>query len=75
MRWFHLAIIVLFVAATAIFALQNLQTVGVTFIRTSIQMPLAFLIVIIYLIGAATGGILLASLRRSFEGARRTSVP
>jgi len=74
MRWFHLAIIILFAAATAIFALQNLQGVAVTFIRSSVQMPLALLIVIIYLLGAAAGGILLASLRRSLEGARRTSV-
>ena len=76
MRWFYLAIIVLFAAATVIFAAQNFQVVAVSFLRISIQTPLAFLIAVIYLLGAVTGGSLLALLRRSIEGARRrTTVP
>jgi uncharacterized integral membrane protein len=71
MRWFHLAVIVLFAAVIIIFAGQNFQTVTVSFLRMSAQVPLAFLIVVIYLLGAATGGSLLALLRRSIEGARR----
>jgi lipopolysaccharide assembly protein A len=71
MRWLHLAVIVLFAALTAVFAMQNLQTVTVSFFRISAQMPLAFLVAIIYLLGALTGGSLFALLRRSFEGARR----
>jgi hypothetical protein len=34
-------------------------------------MPLAFLVTIIYLLGAATGSSLFALLRRALEGARR----
>ena len=71
MRWFHLAVIVLFVAAIVVFAIQNLQVVDVSFLRISFHTRLAFLIAIIYLLGAATGGSLLALLRRSFEGARQ----
>jgi uncharacterized integral membrane protein len=71
MRWFHLAVIVLFAAVTAVFAIQNLQTVTVSFFRIGAQMPLAFLVAIIYLLGAVTGGSLFALLRRAFEGARR----
>jgi lipopolysaccharide assembly protein A len=71
MRWFHLAVIVLFVAAVVVFAAQNLQVVDVSFLRMSVHTRLAVLITIIYLLGAATGGSLLALLRRSFEGARR----
>jgi uncharacterized integral membrane protein len=71
MRWFYLAIIVLLAAATVIFAAQNFQVVAVSFLRISIQTPLAFLIAVIYLLGAVTGGSLLALLRRSIEGARR----
>jgi uncharacterized integral membrane protein len=71
MRWLHLAVIVLFAAVTAIFALQNLQIVTVSFFRVGAQMPLAFLVAIIYLLGALTGGSLFALLRRAFEGARR----
>jgi lipopolysaccharide assembly protein A len=71
MRWLHLAIIVLFAAVTAVFAMQNLQTVTVSFLRIGAQMPLAFLVAIIYLLGAVTGGSLFALLRRALEGARR----
>jgi putative membrane protein len=71
MRWFHLAIIVLFAAAVTIFAAQNFQIVTVSLLRISANTPLAFLIAIIYLLGAATGGSLLALLRRSIAGARQ----
>jgi lipopolysaccharide assembly protein A len=75
MRWFHLAVIVLFAAVTAVFAMQNLQTVTVSFLRIGAQLPLAFLVAIIYLLGALTGGSLFALLRRSFEGARSRTFP
>lgn len=71
MRWVHLAVIVIFLAATGVFAAQNFQEVDVSFMQISIRMRLAFLIILIYLLGAATGGSLLALLRRSFEGARQ----
>ena len=67
MRWLYLAVIVLFVAATVIFAIQNLQVVEVSLLRMSFRTPLAFLIAIVYVLGALSGGGLLALLRRSFE--------
>ena len=70
MRWIYLAIIVLFAAATLIFALQNLETVTITFFRVNIGLPLALLAIIAYLLGAATGGSLFALLRRSYAGSR-----
>jgi len=54
MRWFHLAVIILFAAVTATFAMQNFQIVTVSFLRIGAQMALAFLVAIIYLLGAAT---------------------
>jgi hypothetical protein len=36
--------------------------------------PLALLVAVAYLLGAATGGILFALLRRSYEGSRRSVV-
>jgi uncharacterized integral membrane protein len=71
MRWFHLAVIILFAAVTAMFAMQNFQMVSVSFLRFSAQMPLAVLVAIIYLLGAATGSSLFALLRRVLAGARR----
>ena len=52
MRWLHIAIVVLFVAVITIFALQNLEAVAVSFMPASIQMPLALLVVVVYLLGA-----------------------
>lgn len=71
MRWFYLSVITLFAVAAIIFAAQNVQAVTVAFLGFSARMPLALLIVGIYLLGAATGGGLLAFLRRSVEGARQ----
>jgi lipopolysaccharide assembly protein A len=69
MRWFHLALIVLLATITLVFAIQNFQIVTVSFLRISAQTPLAFLVALIYLLGALTGGSLLALLRRSIAAA------
>ena len=71
MRWFHLAVIILFVAVILIFMVQNLDVVTVAFLGFSARAPLAVVIPIIYLLGAATGGSLIALLRRSYERSRR----
>jgi lipopolysaccharide assembly protein A len=70
MRWIHLSIIVLFAAATVIFALQNFEIVTVSFLSFEARVPLALLIAIVYLLGAATGGSLFALLRRSYKGSK-----
>ena len=71
MRWFYIAVICVFAAAVIIFATQNLQIVTMSFLGFSARVPLALLAVGIYLLGAVTGGSLLALLRQSIEGARR----
>jgi len=71
MRWLHLAIVVLFAAATAIFALQNLEIVTMSFLGFSARVPLAFMAAGVYVAGAATGSSLLALLRRSYEGSKQ----
>ena len=72
MRWFHLAVLILFVAVILIFAFQNLDTVTVSFLGFSARAPLAVVVPIVYLLGAATGGSLIALLRRSYAGSRRS---
>ena len=74
MRWFQLGVIILFAAMTIIFAAQNFQMVTVSFLRIGAQMPLALLVVIIYLLGAVTGGSLLALLRRAVEGSKQRAL-
>jgi putative membrane protein len=69
-RSLYLAIIVVFVAAVIIFAFQNTQTVDVSFLTLAFRMPLAILIFVVYVLGAATGGSLYALLRWSYQRSR-----
>src|SRR5262245_3878815 len=71
MRWIYVTVIILFVAATVIFAFQNFETVTMSFLGFNVRAPLALLSAVIYLLGAATGGSLLALLRRSYEASRQ----
>ena len=70
MRWIYLAVIILFIAATVIFAAQNFEIVTMSFLGLNARVPLALLAAVAYLLGAATGGSLYALLRRSFEESR-----
>jgi lipopolysaccharide assembly protein A len=70
MRWVYLAVIVLFAAAMFVFALQNFEIVTMSFLGINARVPLALLVAVAYLVGAVTGGSLLALLRRSYEGSR-----
>jgi putative membrane protein len=72
MRWIYLAVIILFAAATIIFALQNLEIVTMSFLGFNAHLPIALLVGVVYLLGAATGGSLFALLRRSYQGSRRS---
>ena len=74
MRWIYLAVIILIAAATIIFALQNFEIVTMSYLGFNARVPLAVLVGVVYLLGAATGGSLFALLRRSYEGSRRSIV-
>ena len=69
MRWFYLAVVILFAAAIIIFAVQNFESVTMSFLGISARTPLALLVVVVYLLGTVTGSSLLALLRRSVERA------
>ena len=72
MRLVYLTLIILLVAATLIFILQNREAVTMSFLGFSIRAPLAVLIAGVYVIGAVTGGSLFALVRRSYRGSQRT---
>jgi uncharacterized integral membrane protein len=72
MRWIYLVFIILFAAATLVFALQNLESATMSFLGFKVRAPLALLTIVVYLLGAATGSGLLALLRRSYEGSKRS---
>jgi putative membrane protein len=67
MRWIYLAVIIVFAVATLIFAFQNLEPTTVSFLSFRVRAPLAVLTILVYLLGAVTGGSLLALLRRSYQ--------
>jgi uncharacterized integral membrane protein len=75
MRWIHIAIVVLFAAATLIFLVQNREIVSVDFLRFSVRAPLAVIAASFYLLGAITGGSAYALLRRSMQGASAARPP
>jgi putative membrane protein len=54
MRWLHLIVIALFVAATIVFSIKNFQVVTMSFFGFSARAPLALMVGIIYLLGMAT---------------------
>jgi uncharacterized integral membrane protein len=74
MRWIYLAVVVLFAAATIVFAVQNLEIVTISFLGSNARVPLALLVAVTYLLGAATGGSLFALLRRLYEGSRPSTM-
>ena len=77
MRWFYLAIVIVFVAALIIFVFQNTQSVGVSFLALSVTLPLAVLVFVVYVLGALSGGSLYALLggRSSARGAPEGAAP
>lgn len=70
MRWVYLVVIILFVLATLIFAMQNRELVTMSFLSLQARVPLALLTIVVYLLGAVTGGSLFGLLRRSYKGSR-----
>lgn len=70
MRWVYLVIVIVFVAAIVIFAVQNREMVTISFLGFSLRAPLALLTAIVYVLGAITGGSLFALLRKSVRELR-----
>ena len=50
MRWFYLAVIIVFAAATLLFILQNGDLVTISFLGLSFRAPFAILIAIAYVL-------------------------
>lgn len=70
MRWMYVAVITVLALVTLIFALQNLQSVTVSFLRLQLSSPLAVLVIIVYGLGMATGGSAWALLRWAWQGSQ-----
>ncbi|MGB9367216.1 MAG: hypothetical protein WCE79_14505, partial [Xanthobacteraceae bacterium] len=63
MRWMYVAVIAVLALVTLIFALQNFQSVTFSFLRLQLSVPLALLVIIVYVLGMVTGGSVWALVR------------
>ena len=71
MRWFHIAVVAALAAVALIFAVQNLQSVTVSFLGFRIGAPLAVVAILMYLLGMATGGSLWSLFRWALQGSKQ----
>jgi len=71
MRFVYMALIAIFAAIIILFKFQNLETVTVSLFAASATLPVSVLVLLIYVLGALTGGFLLALLRTWVHGATR----
>lgn len=70
MRWVYLTVIVVFVAAIVLFAIQNVQLTTMSFLGFSIRAPLALMAAVVYVLGALSGGSLLALMRATIQATK-----
>jgi len=73
MRYVYMVLIATFVAIIALFKVQNLDTVSVELLGASFTLRVSVLILLIYVLGALTGGALMALMRTWVHGATRRS--
>jgi uncharacterized integral membrane protein len=71
MRVIYILLLVLFAGFIVLFALQNMQTITVSFFSWSVTLPIAVIAVGVYVLGMVSGGSVLAFLRRSLRGAKK----
>lgn len=69
MRILHIVLIAVLAGITLVFAIQNLESVTVAFLGLRASTPLWLLIVVVYFLGMATGGSLVAAVRYALRGA------
>ncbi|MCC5929857.1 MAG: DUF1049 domain-containing protein [Cyclobacteriaceae bacterium] len=56
--------LLLFLGIIVLFALQNLQVITLSFLNWHLEIPLAFASIVIYVLGAISGGIVFSMLKR-----------
>jgi uncharacterized integral membrane protein len=65
MRTIYTAVLILFTVVVGIFCVQNLETVAVSFLGWSMNLPLAILVLLVYVLGMISGSGVWWFLRRS----------
>ncbi|MDZ7737357.1 MAG: DUF1049 domain-containing protein [Gammaproteobacteria bacterium] len=71
MRYVYIVLSGVLLALVLLFAIQNFRLVTVLFLDMSVTLPLAALIVVVYLLGMFTGGFIAALTRSWVRGVSR----
>lgn len=71
MRIFYLFVLIVLACVTMLFAVQNMQTLTVSFFSWSVTLPIALVVVGAYALGMASGGSLLSFLRWTMRRAKK----
>lgn len=70
MRYIYATLLGLLVVTMLIFSLQNMRNVTISFLTIGATLPLALLVILVYIMGMATGGFVQSLLRSWMHGAR-----
>jgi uncharacterized integral membrane protein len=71
MRYVYIGLIILITLAVVTFKVQNIEAVTVTFLSGSLTLPVAVLILVVYVLGMLTGGMVLSVIRSWVRGATK----
>jgi uncharacterized integral membrane protein len=71
MRTLYSVFLFLLIGVTVLFALQNLQTITVLFLSWSVTLPIAVVIIGVYVLGMVSGGSVLAFLRWTLQHSKK----
>ncbi len=70
MRYIQAVILLVFLAAIGVFALQNRNVITVNFLTWNLSEPVAFLTFVVYFLGMLSGWTVVAFMRGSFRRVR-----
>lgn len=62
--------LILFVILIVIFSIQNSQSITIAFFNWSVKLPVSIIIILIYILGMTTGGIISSVIRSLTEPKR-----
>ena len=71
MRRVYLGLVIVFICLLLFFSAQNLTSVTIAFFNISATLPLALLVILVYIFGMVTGGFVWTLLRTWIMGARK----
>jgi len=65
-----LVLLLTIVGLVLLFILQNTETVTVRFLASSVTLPRALLLLLVYVLGMLTGGFVVSLLRKGLRGSK-----